>query len=62
MHFIRQIEYRRKLKHKNNQEKIKDFFECFNFLNTVKDEKLDSNSFYSDSAQNSSDSSDEDDN
>ena len=40
LHFVREAEFKLKLRTKSGQDKIKEFFSCWKFLNDVKDVEI----------------------
>ena len=62
--FLREAEWKYINRKKNNSEKIKEFFECYDYAKNLNDIVFESNEFLSDSdieEDNSSDNSGEDD-
>jgi len=49
MHFIKEAEYKYKIRNLSNDMKIKDFFACWDLLFTLADEELEPNEFLRDS-------------
>jgi len=50
IHFIREAEYKHKLRNKSYDEKISDFFECWKLLIDLKDVEIIKSVFLTDSA------------
>ena len=48
LHFVREAEIKFKNRDKNNEGKIKEFFECWNLLNNLSDVNFYYNEFLSD--------------
>ena len=53
LHFVREAEFKLKLKAKSGSEKIYVFFSCYNFLNDVKDVEIEDKDFLTDSSNDS---------
>ena len=55
MHYVKEAEFKISIKNKNTEDKIKEFFGIYEFLNNVSDVEFEKNSFYRDSDDSSSD-------
>ena len=53
LHFVREAEFKIKLRSKSGPEKIKEFFSCYDFLSNVKDVEIEDKDFLTDSSNNS---------
>lgn len=59
MHFVREAEYRYKIRAKSEDDKIKDLFECYKLMLDVNDENFPNSVFFCDSEENNSDEGEE---
>ena len=55
IHYIKEAEFKISLKNKNAEDKSKEFFDIYEFLQNVSDVEFEKNSFYRDSDESSSD-------
>jgi hypothetical protein len=58
MHFIREAEFKYKIRNLSLDAKIKEFFEFWKLLNNIKDVEIEKSEFYFDSDSDSDDSED----
>ena len=59
MHFVREAEYRYKIRAKSEDDKIKDLFECYILILDVNDVEFPKSVFFCDSEENNSDEGEE---